>query len=117
MNNENLTSIACVPCQGGVPTLTDDEIAALKPRVPDWEVASVEGVRRLRRAYTFPNFREALEFTDAIGELAERENHHPDIHLSWGRVVVEVWTHKIQGLHRNDFILAAKTDEIYRLEA
>ena len=72
-----------------------------------------EGVPRIEREYTFKDFRAALGFTVEVGELAEREQHHPDIHLAWGRVRVETWTHKIKGLHRNDFILAAKCDRIY----
>jgi len=108
-----LTRESCVPCRGGVPTLTSEEIAALKPQVPDWSVAEVDGVKRIAREFKFKDFRQALDFTVSVGELAEREGHHPDVHLSWGRVVVETWTHKIKGLHQNDFILAAKTDELY----
>ena len=108
-----LTKESCVSCRGGVPTLTSEEIAALKPEVPDWSVADVDGVKRIRREFKFNDFRQALDFTDAVGELAEHEGHHPDVHLSWGRVVVETWTHKIKGLHQNDFILAAKTDALY----
>jgi len=108
-----LTQESCVPCRGGVPTLTASEIAALKPQVPNWKVTEVEGIKRIERDFEFKDFREALEFTNAVGELAEHEGHHPDLHLSWGRVRVETWTHKIKGLHQNDFILAAKTDELY----
>jgi 4a-hydroxytetrahydrobiopterin dehydratase len=108
-----LTESSCVPCRGGVPTLTDREIAALAPDVPEWRVVEREGVRRIEREYRFEDFRTALDFTVAVGELAEREQHHPDIHLAWGKVRVETWTHKIKGLHRNDFILAAKCDRIY----
>lgn len=108
-----LTRESCVPCRGGVPTLTDDEIAALKPQVPEWAVTEVGGVKRIQREFKFKDFRQALDFTVAVGELAEREGHHPDVHLSWGRVLVETWTHKIKGLHHNDFILAAKADELY----
>lgn len=108
-----LTQATCVPCRGGVPTLTDAEIAELRPQVPQWEVADVGGVKRIRREFKLKDFRQALDFTVAVGQLAEREQHHPDIHLSWGRVVVETWTHKIKGLHQNDFILAAKADELY----
>jgi len=109
----DLTQGACVPCRGGVPTLTDDEIRALTPEVPDWEVREVDGVKRLRREYRFENFRRALDFALQVGELAEREQHHPDLHVAWGKTVVETWTHKIRGLHRNDFILAAKSDVLY----
>ena len=103
-----LTESSCVPCRGGVPTLTDAEIAELLPQVPGWAVVEVEGVKRLRREFRFPDFREAMAFAVRVGELAEAEQHHPDLHVAWGRVTVEVWTHKIRGLHQNDFILAAK---------
>lgn len=108
----DLTQSSCVPCRGGVPTLNDDEIAALAPEVPEWRVVEREGVKRLERSFGFTNFKEALAFTVAVGALAEREGHHPDIHLAWGRVRIETWTHKIRGLHRNDFVLAAKIDAI-----
>lgn len=108
-----LTQATCVPCRGGVPTLTDSEIDELRPQVPEWQVMEVDGVKRIRREFRFKDFRQALAFTVQVAELAEREQHHPDIHLSWGRVVVETWTHKIKGLHQNDFILAAKVDELF----
>ena len=108
-----LSQGTCVPCRGGVPTLTSEETAALQPQVPDWQVVEKDGIPRLRREFRFRDFRQALDFAVQVGELAEREQHHPDLHVSWGKVVVETWTHKIKGLHRNDFILAAKTDRIY----
>jgi 4a-hydroxytetrahydrobiopterin dehydratase len=103
----------CSACRGGEPVLTADEIARLAPEVPQWDVADVEGVTRIRRTFRFPDFRRALAFANQVGELAESEGHHPDLHVAWGRVTVETWTHKIRGLHRNDFILAAKTDRIF----
>jgi 4a-hydroxytetrahydrobiopterin dehydratase len=109
----DLTQATCVPCRGGVPPLTEQEIAALKPEAPEWRVEVRDGVPRLVREFRFPDFRQALDFTVRVGELAEREQHHPDVHLSWGRVEMEIWTHKIKGLHKNDFILAAKSDTIY----
>ena len=108
-----LTQSSCVPCRGGVAPLDEAGIANYAPDVPEWRVVKRDGIARIEREYTFPDFQEALDFTVAIGELAEREQHHPDIHLSWGKVRVETWTHKIKGLHRNDFILAAKSDRIY----
>jgi 4a-hydroxytetrahydrobiopterin dehydratase len=113
MTVKKLTESSCMPCRGGVPPLGDPEILLLGDQVPDWQVIEHEGVKRLSREFKFANFREALAFTNAVGELAEREDHHPDIHLAWGRVRVEVWTHKIRGLHENDFILAAKADAIF----
>ncbi|PYT10097.1 MAG: 4a-hydroxytetrahydrobiopterin dehydratase [Acidobacteria bacterium] len=117
METPELAKGACVPCRGGVPTLTDQEIAELKPQVPGWKVLEVDGVKRLVGEFRFKNFRQALDFASQVGELAEREAHHPDIHLSWGKVTVETWTHKIRGLHQNDFILAAKTDQLYEKAA
>jgi 4a-hydroxytetrahydrobiopterin dehydratase len=107
-----LTQATCVPCRGGVPTLTDPETASLLPQVPGWKVAEVGGVKRLQREFEFKDFRSAMEFAVKVGELAEREQHHPDLHVSWGRVMVETWTHKIHGLHQNDFILAAKINAL-----
>jgi 4a-hydroxytetrahydrobiopterin dehydratase len=110
-----MTEIAqetCVPCKGGVRTLTEAEISKLQPQVPEWQVLDVNGVKRLRREFKFPDFRQALDFTCKVGEIAEREQHHPDIHLGYGKTMVEVWTHAIRGLHRNDFIVAAKIDEL-----
>ena len=108
-----LTQASCIPCRGGVPPLGNTEIAAFKPQVLDWIVVEVDGVRRLRRTFRFDDFRDAMEFAVAVGKLAEREQHHPDLHVSWGKVMVEIWTHKIRGLHQNDFILAAKTDGLF----
>jgi len=108
-----LKDVRCVPCRGGVPTLGEKEITALKPQVPEWQVFEVNRVPRLRRDFTFEDYRSALEFVNQVAELAEREQHHPDLHLSFGKVRMETWTHKIRGLHQNDFILAAKTDAIY----
>ena len=110
---QDLRQSSCVPCRGGVPPLTDEEIARLKPQAPEWRVVEREGIKRLEREFRFGNFREALAFANQVGELAEREQHHPDLHVAWGKVVVETWTHKIKGLHTNDFILAAKTDQLY----
>ncbi len=101
----------CVPCRGGVPPLTPEQVAPLAAEVPDWEVVDCH---HLRRAFPFPDFRTALEFVGQVGELAERQRHHPDLHLSWGRVLVEIWTHKIDGLSESDFVLAAKIDRLAR---
>jgi 4a-hydroxytetrahydrobiopterin dehydratase len=87
---------------------------AYLPQVPEWQVVEVDGVNRLVRLYKFKNFRQALDFTAKVGELAEQQDHHPLIQTEWGRVTVSWWTHKIKGLHRNDFIMAARTDELYQ---
>jgi 4a-hydroxytetrahydrobiopterin dehydratase len=102
----------CVPCRGGDPTLTDAEIEELMPHVMNWKVKEVEGVKRLERVFKLKNFAEALRFTNRIGAIAEGEGHHPLIVTEWGKVTVQWWTHKIHGLHNNDFIMAAKTDTL-----
>jgi 4a-hydroxytetrahydrobiopterin dehydratase len=114
---EKLTELRCTACREGEPPLTDEEIAALHPEVPGWQVIEEEGIKRLRRAFRFKDFAGALAFTNKVGELAEQEGHHPAILTEWGRVTVTWWTHKIKGLHRNDFIMAAKTDVLYSPES
>ena len=101
----------CVACRAGEPTLTDSEIEDLLLHVHGWEVKEVNGMKRLERVFKLKNFAQALEFTDKIGAVAEEEGHHPLIITGYGRVTVDWWTHKIGGLHKNDFIMAAKTDE------
>jgi 4a-hydroxytetrahydrobiopterin dehydratase len=106
----DLAKKECVPCRGGVPPLSSDEIDRLQQEIgASWKVV---GDHHLERTFEFPDFRKALEFTNRIGELAEKEGHHPDILLSWGKTRVQIWTHKIDGLTESDFILAAKIDEL-----
>ena len=109
---EPLTRAHCVPCRGGVPPLSPDEIRELSPQVPGWRVVERDGVSRLEREFKFPDFHTAMAFALRVSELADAEDHHPDLHVAWGRVRVETWTHKIRGLHRNDLVLAAKIDEL-----
>jgi 4a-hydroxytetrahydrobiopterin dehydratase len=100
----------CVPCKGGVPSLKGEALADLERKLGNtWKAINEH---HLEKDFTFKNFREALAFTNKIGELAEQQRHHPDIGLSWGRVRVTIWTHKIDGLSEGDFILAAKIDQI-----
>jgi 4a-hydroxytetrahydrobiopterin dehydratase len=108
-----LTQERCVACRKDSPRVTDAEIAALKPQIPEWNIVEQEGIPRLERTYRFPDFVQALAFTNKIGALAEQEGHHPALLTEWGTVTVTWWTHKIRWLHRNDFIMAAKTDELY----
>jgi 4a-hydroxytetrahydrobiopterin dehydratase len=110
---EQLTQLKCVACRAGEPTVTEAEIAEFSQQVPSWRIVNVDGINRLERSFTFPNFVEALNFTNRVGALAESEGHHPAILTEWGKVTVAWWTHKIGGLHRNDFIMAAKTDQLY----
>ena len=102
----------CVACRGGEPMLTEAEIAELKTHVPHWQVKNVDGMNRLERVFKFKNFAQALAFTNKIGAIAEEEDHHPLIITEWGRVTLQWWTHVIGGLHKNDFIMAAKADEL-----
>ena len=113
---ETLTQMKCVACRSDAPTATDAEITEFHRQVPDWEVVEVDGIKRLSRVFAVDDFAQALEFTMKVGELAEEEGHHPALLTEWGRTTVTWWTHKITGLHRNDFIMAAKTDELYQLE-
>jgi len=92
--------------------LTESEIAVLLPQVPDWRLVEREGIRRLERIFPFPDFATALSFTNRVAAVAEAENHHPAILTEWGQVTVSWWTHKVGGLHRNDFVAAAKTDRL-----
>ncbi len=103
----------CVACRRDSPRVTDEEIAELHPMVSEWELTEHDSIPRLERTFSFPNFAEALAFSGSVGEAAEEEGHHPRIVTEWGRVTVAWWTHKIRGLHRNDFIMAAKTDRLY----
>ncbi len=108
-----LAHLKCTACRGDEPPLTDAQIAAWQPHVPDWQVVERDDIKRLERVFRFKTFAQALAFTNAVGALAEEEGHHPAILTEWGRVTVTWWTHKIRGLHRNDFIMAAKTDQLY----
>lgn len=94
--------------------MTDDEIAEFHLQVPDWDIVELEGIKRLRRVFSVDDFAQALELTNKVAVLAEEEKHHPALLTEWGRTTVTWWTHKIKGLHRNDFIMAAKTDQLYR---
>ena len=105
-----LAQKACVPCKGGVPPLEREALAQfLKLLGNHWEVINQHHLEKL---FTFKNFRDALAFTNKIGGLAEQQGHHPDIHLAWGSVRITIWTHKIDGLTENDFIMAAKIDHL-----
>jgi len=110
----DLATGKCVACRAGEPTLTDAEIAELQPQLPDWQLKEVEGMKRLERVFKFKNFAQALDFTNKIGVIAEEENHHPLIITEWGKVTLAWWTHKIGGLHKNDFIMAARSDALYQ---
>ena len=107
-----ITQEKCSACTKDAPRVTDEEAAQLKHQIPDWDNVDGDRVPHLERTYKFPDFKTALEFTNRVGEIAEEEGHHPALLTEWGKVKVSWWTHAISGLHRNDFIMAAKTDQI-----
>ncbi len=102
----------CIACRGDAPPVTAAEIAELKPQIPDWQIVERDGIRQLERVFRLKNFAQALDLTNKVGALAESEGHHPALLTQWGSVTVTWWTHKIRGLHRNDLIMAAKTDRL-----
>ncbi len=112
-----LAAERCVACRADATRLTDDEIAGLRRQVPGWRVVVADGIPRLERVFSFPDFASALAFTNRVGALAEEEGHHPAMLTEWGRVTVTWWTHAIRGLHRNDFVMCAKTDAVRRPSA
>ena len=111
---EPLARMSYVPSQAGGPTVSEMESREYLKQLPEWQIINETGVPQLVRAFTFTDFASALAFTDRVGAMAEREGHHPALLTEWGRVTVSWWTHDIGGLHRNDFILAARTDELYK---
>lgn len=110
---ETLVTMKCVACRRDAPKATETEMSEFQPQIPDWQLLQRDDIPRLERVFTFSNFSDALAFTDHVGALAEGEAHHPALLTEWGKVTVTWWTHKIRGLHRNDFIMAAKTDQLY----
>jgi 4a-hydroxytetrahydrobiopterin dehydratase len=109
-----LADESCVACRPGTPPVADGDLATLLREVPEWRIRPRDGVACLERVFPFPDFARALAFTNAVGALAEAAGHHPALTTEWGRVTVAWWTHAISGLHRNDFVMAAKTDSLWR---
>ena len=104
-----LSEKTCVPCRGGVPPLTSEEIKPLAAQVDKWNVVDNHHVEK---EFNFPDFKTALTFVNKVGAIAEEQGHHPDIFLAWGKAGIKIWTHKINGLTESDFILAAKIDKV-----
>jgi 4a-hydroxytetrahydrobiopterin dehydratase len=107
---DDLTAKTCVPCQGGIPPLTIEQARSYLAQVPNWTLSTLGD--RINRRFTFPDFKASLDFVDRVGALCEAEGHHPDITFGWGYADVLFFTHKIKGLHENDFIMAAKVDKL-----
>lgn len=107
-----LASKQCTACRADAPKVSDEQLAELIKHIPDWTPVVRDEVLQLERQYKFRNFKQALAFTNSVGAMAEEEGHHPELVTEWGKVTVRWWTHAINGLHENDFICAAKTDEV-----
>ena len=107
-----LTQEKCEACRADAPQVSDEELAELIRAIPDWNIEVRNGIMQLEKSFDFKNFADALAFTNRVGDLAESEGHHPAILTEWGKTTVTWWSHKIKGLHRNDFIMAAKTDQL-----
>lgn len=110
----SLVQETCTACRADAPAVADDEIEALRNEIPEWKLVEEDGIPKLQRQFRFKDFAGALAFTNQVGELAESLGHHPALLTEWGKVTITWWTHKIRGLHRNDFVSAARTDQLYR---
>ncbi len=108
-----LRTQSCVACRADGPRVIAAENPSLLAEIPEWSIIEIDGIERLTRTYNLPDFTAALELTNAIGRIAEEQDHHPALTTEWGRVTVQWWTHTIRGLHRNDFIMAARSDECF----
>jgi 4a-hydroxytetrahydrobiopterin dehydratase len=113
----DLTQQTCEACNANSPQVPEAQIEPLLEDLPKWRIETRDGIKQLERGFKFDNFAQALAFTNRVGELAEAEGHHPKLTTEWGSVVVTWWTHKIKGLHHNDFIMAAKTDQLVNVTA
>ena len=109
----DLSEQGCEACRADAPLISEDELRRLMPEIPDWQVVVVDDVMQLSRGFSFKNFAQAMAFSNRVGDLAEAENHHPAILTEWGKVTITWWSHKIRGLHKNDLIMAARTDQVY----
>ena len=107
-----LVQMQCEACRVGAPQATAEEITQFSKQIPDWSLMTRDGINRLERTYSFENFVKAVAFTNKVADLAESEGHHPSLLTEWGKVTVTWWSKKIKGLHRNDFVMAAKTDQL-----
>ena len=114
---DELRNAKCEECRGDAPGVKDEELAAFQEQAPGWSAVEIGGERRLQREYPFPDFQAALDFTNQIGAIAEAENHHPAITTEYGIVTVDWMTHTIKNIHRNDLIMAAKTEDLFQAKS
>ncbi len=111
-DRKQLASLKCVPCRGGTPPLTDSRINEMMPAVPSWTRIKQEGIDKIQKSFKFKGFKTAVAFVNRVADIAEEQGHHPDILIEWNKVTLTLWTHAIKGLFDNDFIMAAKIDEL-----
>jgi 4a-hydroxytetrahydrobiopterin dehydratase len=109
---DNLSAQKCVACRADAPHVTHEEVLEYSKQTPGWQISKDQDLNKLTKTFFFKNWQQAIDFANRVGELAEQEGHHPALLVEWGRVTVQWWTHKIKGLHRNDFIMAAKTETL-----
>jgi len=109
-----LSQQSCEACRAGASKISDTDLKTLMPKIPDWSIIVVDDIMRLNRDFSFKNFQQAMAFSNRVGDIAEQEGHHPEILTEWGKVGVTWWSHKIRGLHKNDLIMAARTDEVFQ---
>ena len=109
-----LSKNSCEACREDAPALKEKEIEELLIKIPSWIIFEDEGIKKLICSFAFSNYQQSVDFANKIANLAEKEDHHPEILLEWGKVTITWWSHKINGLHMNDFICASKTDDIYK---
>jgi len=112
--SDELIKQRCEACRADAPRVTEQELAELIKQIPSWAPTIRDEIMMLERTYSFNNYAQAVTFTNQVAEMADLEDHHPALLLEWGKVTVSWWSHKIKGLHKNDFICAAKTDELYQ---
>ena len=112
--NENLSKGSCEACRIDAPKVTNSEIESLMPQIPSWSILENDDIKRLVCSFAFLDYDQTVNFANSVTKLAEEEDHHPEIIIEWGKVTVSWWSHKIKGLHINDFICAAKTDELLK---
>ena len=112
--NENLLKGSCEACRIDAPKVTNSEIESLMPQIPSWSILENDDIKKLVCSFAFLDYDQTVNFANSVTKLAEEEDHHPEIFIEWGKVTVSWWSHKINGLHMNDFICAAKTDELLK---
>jgi len=112
--NENLSKGNCEACRIDAPKVTNSQIESLMPQIPSWSILENDDIKRLVCSFAFLDYDQTVNFANSVAKLAEEEDHHPEIIIEWGKVTVSWWSHKIKGLHMNDFICAAKTDELLK---